>query len=132
VPPLYFDHALSPAALQIFSKEERAKRKALLKVRRGGAAGPHGLQCRQVFKHCRDAAKTAASYLLFNMQEEMQRGYFDDFQAFRDSKGKVFQAPERLAPASHVRVVVVLALPACMLLPTFACCWVGSAYVASF
>ena len=33
----------------------------------------------------------------------MQRGYFDDFRDFRDSKGKVFHATERLAPASHVR-----------------------------
>lgn len=33
----------------------------------------------------------------------MQRGYFDDFRDFRDSKGKVFAAPQRLAPASHVR-----------------------------
>lgn len=33
----------------------------------------------------------------------MQRGYFDDFRDFRDSKGKVFRAPERLVPASHVR-----------------------------
>ncbi|KAL4458895.1 hypothetical protein ABPG75_013760 [Micractinium tetrahymenae] len=49
---------------EIFSKEERAKRKAKLK-------------------------------------EEMQRGYFDDFRDFRDSKGKVFAAPQRLAPASH-------------------------------
>lgn len=30
----------------------------------------------------------------------MQRGYFDDFRDFRDSKGKVFQAPQRLIPAS--------------------------------
>lgn len=49
---------------EIFSKEQRAKRKAQLK-------------------------------------EEMQRGYFDDFRDFRDSKGKVFRAPERLVPASH-------------------------------
>ena len=30
----------------------------------------------------------------------MQHGYFDDFRDFRDSKGKVFQAPARLIPAS--------------------------------
>jgi mitochondrial ATPase complex subunit ATP10 len=31
----------------------------------------------------------------------MQRGYFDDFREFRDTKGKVFRATERLLPASH-------------------------------
>jgi ATPase complex subunit ATP10 len=30
----------------------------------------------------------------------MQRGYFDDFRDFRDSKGKVFHATQRLIPAS--------------------------------
>ncbi|KAL4423175.1 hypothetical protein ABPG77_000308 [Micractinium sp. CCAP 211/92] len=49
---------------EIFSKEEREKRKAKLK-------------------------------------EEMQRGYFDDFRDFRDSKGKVFAAPQRLVAASN-------------------------------
>ncbi|PRW59488.1 Mitochondria isoform 1 [Chlorella sorokiniana] len=42
----------------------------------------------------------------------MQRGYFDDFRDFRDSKGKVFLAPEKLAPAAHApafpRLEVVL------------------------
>ena len=32
----------------------------------------------------------------------MQRGYFDDFRDFRDSKGKVFFGPEKLIPAAHV------------------------------
>lgn len=31
----------------------------------------------------------------------MQRGYFDDFRDFRDTGGKVWQAPDRLAPASQ-------------------------------
>lgn len=37
------------------------------------------------------------------LQEEMQRGYFDDFRDFRDSQGKVFAAPQRLVAASNVR-----------------------------
>ena len=31
----------------------------------------------------------------------MQRGYFDDFRDFRDTGGKVWQAPDRLAPAAQ-------------------------------
>jgi hypothetical protein len=54
---------------QIFSKEEREKRRAALK-------------------------------------EEMQRGYFDDFRDFRDKKGKVFVAPEKLIGANHVSAAV--------------------------
>lgn len=33
----------------------------------------------------------------------MQRGYFDDYKDFRDSKGKVFPSLEKLVPAAHVR-----------------------------
>lgn len=33
----------------------------------------------------------------------MERGYFDDFRDFRDKKGKVFMASDRLIPASQAR-----------------------------
>ena len=33
--------------------------------------------------------------------DELNRGYFDDFKDFRERQGKVFHAPERLAPATH-------------------------------
>lgn len=67
-----------------------------------------------------------AALMTTALQEEMQRGYFDDFRDFRDSKGKVFMAPERLAPARHVRTPVLLAsspacLWSCLLVPTCAC-----------
>ncbi|GAB4821697.1 hypothetical protein N2152v2_008743 [Parachlorella kessleri] len=38
------------------------------------------------------------------LKEEMERGYFDDFKDFRDRKGKVFLASERLMPASQARL----------------------------
>ena len=33
-------------------------------------------------------------------QDDMQRGYFDDFREFRDSQGKVFQSPQHLISPS--------------------------------
>lgn len=66
----------------------------------------------------------------FCVQEEMQRGYFDDFRDFRDSKGKVFAAPERLVPAASVRcclssgrlrLVAAPAAPAASLAPPGSC-----------
>ena len=47
--------------------------------------------------------------LLPPLQEDIQRGYFDDFRDFRDSKGKVFLAPERLVPAARVRCAAAAA-----------------------
>ena len=40
----------------------------------------------------------------------MQRGYFDDFGDFRKNKGKVWVAPERLAPAAHAQPFPQLAV----------------------
>ncbi len=37
------------------------------------------------------------------LQEELNRGYFDDFRDFRDKKGKLFLASDRLIPASQAR-----------------------------
>ena len=32
-------------------------------------------------------------------QEDLQRGYWDDFKELRETKGKMFAAPDTLAPA---------------------------------
>lgn len=54
---------------------------------------------RQIFsKEAREKRRAA-------LKEEMQRGYFDDFRDFRDNKGKVFTAPEKLIGAQQVSVV---------------------------
>jgi ATPase complex subunit ATP10 len=36
-----------------------------------------------------------------SLMDELNRGYFEDFKDFRERQGKVFRAPERLAPATH-------------------------------
>lgn len=33
------------------------------------------------------------------LQEEMKRGYFDDFKDLKETQGRMFQASEQLSPA---------------------------------
>lgn len=37
------------------------------------------------------------------LQEDLQRGYFDDFKELKDTQGKLWRAPDRLIPAEAAR-----------------------------
>ncbi|KAI3436178.1 hypothetical protein D9Q98_002233 [Chlorella vulgaris] len=54
-----------------------------------------GMKLFEIFK------KEARQKRKAKLKEEMQRGYFDDFREFRDSKGKVFAASGKLLASSH-------------------------------
>lgn len=90
-------------------KDEKSKRRAQLKASGAVLSVLVGLRCcahrcrAPSFEVTRCAIQTAfRTTTCPSLQEEMQRGYFDDFRDFRDSKGKVFLAPEKLIAAGSV------------------------------
>ncbi len=94
-------------ALLQMHKDEKARRRVQLKASRRAIVAvlpplpPR--HCRRCHC-CRNQQCRCTQWHPVNsdLQEEMQRGYFDDFRDFRDSKGKVFFGPEKLIPAAHV------------------------------
>lgn len=44
-------------------------------------------------------------------QEDLQRGYFDDFKELKDTGGKLWRSPDRLSPADAAQPFPPIKVP---------------------
>ena len=61
------------------------------------------VQCSPGVGHAPSRALVDGKPRVRGLQEDLQRGAFDDFRELRETEGKLWRSPERLLPAQAAR-----------------------------